>query len=43
LKYFRNIYPQTRNCSLVYGGDQSRKQDNIHTISWNTLSTLVVE
>ncbi len=43
LKYFRNIYPQTRNCSLVYGGDQSRKQDDIQTVPWKTLATLEVE
>lgn len=43
LKYFRNIYPQTRNCTLVYGGDQSRMQEDIHTVPWKALSTLEIE
>ena len=43
LKYFRNIYPQTRNCALVYGGDQSRMQEDIRTVPWKTLSTLEIE
>lgn len=43
LKYFKNIYPQTRNLSLIYGGDLSRKQEGILTVPWMTLSTLKIE
>ncbi|MBU0483634.1 MAG: ATP-binding protein [Proteobacteria bacterium] len=43
LEYFRKIYPQTRDCSLIYGGDQSRKQEDIKIYPWQTLTTLEIE
>jgi uncharacterized protein len=41
--YFKNLYSQTRNCSLIYGGNQSRVQKGIKTIPWRTIATLEVE
>ncbi|MBU0480464.1 MAG: ATP-binding protein [Proteobacteria bacterium] len=43
LKHFRNIYLQTRKCFLVYGGDQSRKQEKVQTVPWKEFSFLEVE
>ena len=43
LRHFRNLYKQTRNCFLVYGGDQDRVQEEVRTIPWKNLSSFVVE
>ena len=43
LIYFKNLYTQTRNCFLVYGGDLSRMQKDIQTVPWNTVASLEVE
>ena len=43
LRFFRNMYKQTRNCFLVYGGDQDRIQEDVITIPWQNLSTFAVE
>lgn len=43
LHHFRSIYKQTRNCFLVYGGDQDRVQEEVRTIPWKKLSSLVIE
>ena len=43
LLYFKNLYIQTRNCSLVYGGDLSGTQKSIHMVPWNTMASLDVE
>ena len=41
--YFKKLYTQTRNCSIVYGGDQSRIQQGVQTVPWNTIASLEVE
>lgn len=43
LRYYRRLYPQTRNCFLVYAGDQERVQEEVRTIPWLSLSSLVIE
>jgi len=43
LIYFKALYKQTRNCSLVYGGDQSRIQNGIQTVPWRSMASLEVE
>jgi len=43
LHHFRKIYKQTRNCFLVYGGEQNRVQEEVKTIPWKNLSSLVIE
>ena len=43
LHYFRDLYTQTRNCFLVYGGDQERVQQKVQTIPWQNLSSLTIE
>jgi uncharacterized protein len=43
LIYYRKVYTQTRNCSLVYGGDISGKQKGIRIVPWDTISSLDVE
>jgi len=43
LHYYRNLYTQTRNSFLIYGGDQERTQEGIMTIPWKNLSSLAIE
>ncbi len=43
LRHFRKLYTQTRNCFLVYGGNQNRIQEEITTIPWDKLASLKVE
>jgi len=42
LHHYRRIYTQTRNCFLIYGGDQERLQEGVQTISWKGLSSLKI-
>ena len=43
LHHYRRLYTQTRNCFLVYGGDQERIQEGVRTIPWQALSSLSIE
>ena len=43
LLYFKKLYSQTRHCRLVYGGDQSRIQHGIHTIPWQSVSSMEID
>ncbi|MDF1593018.1 MAG: ATP-binding protein [Desulfobacterales bacterium] len=43
LIYFKNLYTQTRNCFLVYGGDQSRVQKDIQIVPWNTIASFEIQ
>ncbi len=40
IHHYRNLYPGTRKCILIYGGDQSRKQYNVQTVPWSQLGTM---
>jgi len=41
--YYRRLYKETRNCLLVYGGDESRVQEGVKLIPWKDLPDLSVE
>jgi len=43
LHHFRKMYPQTRNCFLIYGGNQARIQEEVKTVPWQELATFEIE
>lgn len=40
LHHYRRLYAQTRNCFLVYGGEQARTQEGVQIIPWRQLPSL---
>jgi predicted AAA+ superfamily ATPase len=43
LIYYKNIYAQTRNCYLIYGGDIAGVQNGIQTMPWDRMASMEVE
>jgi len=43
INYYRRLYKETRNCLLVYGGDEARVQNGVNLISWKDLPDLSIE
>lgn len=43
IDHFRKLYKETRNCFLIYGGDQARTQIGVDTIPWKSIPDLKIE
>jgi hypothetical protein len=43
LIYYKNIYTQTRNCYLIYGGDIAGVQNGIQAVPWDRMASMEVE
>ncbi len=43
IDHFRELYEETRNCFLIYGGDQARTQEGVVTIPWKNIPELDIE
>lgn len=43
INYYRRLYKETRNCLLIYGGDDARVQEGVRLIPWKKLPDLSVE
>lgn len=42
IKYFSKLSGQVQQSFLIYGGDESREQEQIDVIGWKTLDTIDV-
>ncbi len=43
IEHFRKLYGETRNCFLIYGGKQSRTQENVDAVPWKNIPELDIE